>query len=99
AVQFCERPFRRGAATSLEPLRERLYDVMWEKVGILRDAAGLLQAQADLNALDRALDDWSLPGAERAFNLSWHDWLNLKSLVAVSRAIALAASARRESRG
>jgi fumarate reductase flavoprotein subunit len=99
AIQFCERPFRQGAATSLEPLRERLYGVMWEKVGILRDAASLLEAQADLNALDRALDAWSLPHAERAFNLTWHDWLNLKSLVAVSRAIALAASARRESRG
>ena len=99
AVEFCERPFRRGSPASIEPLREKLYGVMWEKVGILRDAAGLLEAQADLNALDRALDAWTLPSAERAFNLTWHDWLNLKSLVAVSRAIALAAAARRESRG
>ena len=99
AVEFCERPFRRGASASLEPMREQLYDVMWEKVGILRDAQGLLEAQADLNALDRALDGWSLPATERAFNLTWHDWLNLKSLVAVGRTIALAAAARRESRG
>jgi len=99
AIEFCERPFRRGSPASLEPLREKLYGLMWEKVGILRDAAGLLEAQADLNALDRALDAWTLPSAERAFNLTWHDWLNLKSLVAVSRAIALAAAARRESRG
>ena len=99
AIEFCERPFRRGTSASLEPLREKLYDVMWEKVGILRDAAGLLEAQADLNALDRALDGWSLPSADRAFSLTWHDWLNLKSLVAVSRSIALAAAARRESRG
>ena len=40
-----------------------------------------------------------MPNADRAFNLTWHDWLNLKSLVAVSRAIALAAAARRDSRG
>ncbi len=99
AIDFSERPFRRGSPASLEPLREKLYGVMWEKVGILRDAAGLLDAQADLNALDRALEAWTLPSAERAFNLTWHDWLNLKSLVAVSRAIALAAAARRESRG
>jgi fumarate reductase flavoprotein subunit len=72
---------------------------MWEKVGIERDAAGLLQAQADLNALERALESCSLPTTERAFNLTWHDWLNLKSLVAVSRAIATAAAARRDSRG
>ena len=99
AVRFCEHPFKRGAAVNLETWRERLYDVMWEKVGILRDAAGLLDAQAELNALDRALDTCSLRSAERAFNLTWHDWLNLKSLVAVSRAIATAAVARRDSRG
>ena len=70
---------------------------MWEKVGILRDAASLQSAQAELH-LDEALNDYCLPTPVREFNLTWHDWLNLKSLVAVSRAIALAA-ARRESRG
>jgi fumarate reductase flavoprotein subunit len=99
AVATCERPFDGRGSSSLEPIREKLYEVMWEKVGIIRDAAGLLDAQADLHALDRALDGHSLPTAERAFNLTWHDWLNLKSLVAVSRAIAAAAIARRDSRG
>jgi fumarate reductase flavoprotein subunit len=99
AVATCERPFDGRGSSSLEPIREKLYEVMWEKVGIIRDAASLLDAQADLNALDRALDGHSLPTAERAFNLTWHDWLNLKSLVAVSRAIAAAAIARRDSRG
>ena len=37
--------------------------------------------------------------ANRAFNLSWHDWLNLNSLVATSRVIAEAALARTDSRG
>ena len=99
AIATCERPFDGRGSSSLEPIREKLYDVMWDKVGIVRDAAGLLEAQADLNALDRALDGHALPTAERAFNLTWHDWLNLKSLVAVSRAIAAAAIARRDSRG
>jgi len=99
AVAACERPFRNSGKGNLEALREKLYDVMWDKVGIVRDAAGLLQAQADLNALDRALDAHSVPGAERAFDLTWHDWLNLKNLVAVSRAIAVAAAARKDSRG
>ena len=99
AIAFCERPFRRGAGASLEPLRERLYGVMWDKVGILRDAASLQQAQAELQSLDEELDRYSLPVSMREFNLTWHDWLNLKSLVAVSRAIALSAAARRDSRG
>jgi fumarate reductase flavoprotein subunit len=37
--------------------------------------------------------------ANRAFNLSWHDWLNLNSLVDTSRVIAEAALARSDSRG
>ena len=89
-----------GPRSDLEPLRERLYDVMWDKVGILRDAAGLQEAQADLQrAGSRRWTRYAVPSAERAFNLTWHDWLNLKSLVAVSRAIAAAAAARRDSRG
>jgi fumarate reductase flavoprotein subunit len=99
AIATCERPFEGRASSTLEPIREQLYDVMWEKVGIIRDATGLLEAQAALNALDRALDGYSLASPERAYNLTWHDWLNLKSLVAVSRAIAAAAIARRDSRG
>ena len=44
AVERCE-PKTAGARSSLEPLRERLYAVMWDKVGIIRDAAGLESAQ------------------------------------------------------
>ncbi len=36
---------------------------------------------------------------DRDFNLTWHDWMNLRSLVAVSRVIVLAAQARENSRG
>jgi fumarate reductase flavoprotein subunit len=99
AIQFCERPFSTGSSSNLENLREKLYEVMWEEVGIVRDAAGLKEAQSQLETLDSQLDSYSLPHAERAFNLTWHDWLNLKSLVAVSRAITAAAAARRDSRG
>ncbi|MDD9810732.1 MAG: FAD-binding protein [Gammaproteobacteria bacterium] len=35
----------------------------------------------------------------RAFNLSWHDWLNLRNLVDISSVIARAALARENSRG
>jgi fumarate reductase flavoprotein subunit len=99
AVARCEIPFGNRSAQNLEALRERLYDVMWEKVGIVRDAAGLSAAADELQDMERSLDACPLAGASRAFNLTWHDWLNLKSLVAVSRVIAAAAIARRDSRG
>jgi fumarate reductase flavoprotein subunit len=98
AIARGERPFGlpRG---DLEALRERLYETMWERVGILRNAEGLAQAQRELDTLDAELERTGIGTTERAFNLSWHDWLNLKSLVAVSRAITRAAAARQESRG
>ncbi len=101
ALERCERPFARRAARhgELEPLRERLHDVMWQKVGIMRDAAGLEAALSELDALEAALEDCALAGTERAFNLSWHDRLDLRSLIETSRAIAQAALARRDSRG
>jgi fumarate reductase flavoprotein subunit len=99
AVAACETPFQKETTLNLESIREKLYDVMWEKVGIIRDAAGLAAAQRELAALEAELDSAALPDMERAFNLTWHDWLNLKSLVAVSRVIAAAAQARTDSRG
>jgi len=101
ALDRAEGPFRRGAGADLEAIRERLHAVMWDDAGIVRDAVGLERAARTLAALADELGAYSLPeGArDRAFNLSWHDWLNLESLVEVSRAIVAAASARRESRG
>ena len=99
AVAVCEKPFRAGGKADLNSLRENLYEVMWDKVGIIRDAAGLSGAQMELAALEADLDACRLADASRAFNLTWHDWLNLKSLVAVSRVITAAALARTDSRG
>jgi fumarate reductase flavoprotein subunit len=99
AISIFERPFRQNARGSIAAIREKLYDIMWERVGIIRDAAGLGQAARELAALDGELDAHGLPDHNRAFNLSWHDWMNLKSLVAVSRAVTAAAIAREDSRG
>jgi fumarate reductase flavoprotein subunit len=93
-----ERPFAMPAA-SLEPVREALYACMWDDVGIARDADGLRRAQARLAGLDAELAHIGVADGDRAFNPSWHDWLNLASLIAVSRGIAAAALAREDSRG
>ena len=83
----------------LAKLREALYDVMWEDVGILRDAAGLARAASTLRGLEDELARAGVEGRDLRYNLTWHDALNLQSLVTVSRAITAAADARRESRG
>ena len=102
AVARAEGPFRgRAGAGDLEAMRERLYAMMWDDAGIVRDGARLARAEAALADLAAQADAYPLPAAarDRAFNLAWHDWLNLSSLVAVSRAIVASAQARENSRG
>ena len=98
AIARCERPFS-APRGDLEALREKLHETMWERVGIIRDERGLTRALGELDALDRELETTGIGSPARAFNLSWHDWLNLKSLIAVSRSIAQSALARQDSRG
>ena len=84
---------------NLEEVREGLYQVMWDDVGILRDAAGLARAGARLAELREALARIGVAGNDLRYNLTWHDWLNLDSLITVSESIRAAAAAREESRG
>jgi len=93
-----EHPFSRPGG-DLNRLRERLLDVMWDNVGVIRDAAGLQRGMSTLNELEHELLASGLADGERPFNLGWHDWLNLRSLLEVSKAIATAALERKNSRG
>ena len=102
AVARAETPFAVRAGTGdLESIRERLYTAMWDDAGIVRDAEGLGRAEGALATLAAELGRYALPpaGRDRAFNLAWHDWLNLQSLIEVSRVIVRAARARQNSRG
>jgi fumarate reductase flavoprotein subunit len=80
-------------------VREKLLNVMWDDVGVVRDAAGLDRALAALDSIEAELAEVGIGRESRAFNLSWHDWLNLCSLCEVSRVIVRAARARENSRG
>jgi fumarate reductase flavoprotein subunit len=84
---------------NLNRLRERLLDTMWEEVGVVRDGAGLDRGIAAIDAIEAELLSTGLADAGRAFNMTWHDWLNLRSLTEISRVIALAARRRENSRG
>src|SRR5262249_18595367 len=68
----------------IEAVREALYQVMWDDVGILRDAKGLARARSRLGELHAGLARTGVSGADLRYNLSWHDWLNLESLITVS---------------
>ncbi|MDG2284930.1 MAG: FAD-binding protein [Alphaproteobacteria bacterium] len=98
AIDRAEKPFAKSAG-DLSGLRDRLGHLMWDDVGILRSDAGLRRGLAGLDEIERELRETGLPDGDRAFNLTWHDWMNLESLIDVSRVIAKASLAREDSRG
>jgi len=83
----------------LNGLRARLESLMWDRVGISRDEIGLTRAIKELSDLSEELNETGLRDSERAFNLTWHDWLNLRSQIRIGEVIARAALAREDSRG
>ncbi len=81
------------------PLRKQLQDVMWEEVGVMRTAAGMKRGLSGIAEVSDALMNVGVASDNLAFNLTWHDWLNLRSLCDVSEVIAKSGLARENSRG
>ena len=66
---------------------------MW---ACIRDAAGLRRGLDKLDAIEGELLAIGVADGDRAFNLTWHDWLNLRSLVEISKVIAAGRAQARE---
>lgn len=89
-----------GRKTGLvQPLRKQLQDLMWEDVGVMRTLTGLNRAIINIAEVSDNLIEIGLSADNLAFNLTWHDWLNLRSLCDISEVIAKAGIARENSRG
>ena len=72
---------------------------MWQDAGIMRTRDGLERALAGLEDMAETLEGCGLAASHRAFDMTWHDWLNLESQILVGRAVATAALARENSCG
>jgi len=86
-------------AGDVHALRTELMDIMWDDVGVVRTQAGLQQGLQRIDQVAEELKHCGVAGDDLRFNLTWHDWLNLESLIEVSRVIAQSALARQNSRG
>jgi fumarate reductase flavoprotein subunit len=97
-VDRAEYPFSRPAG-AIHDLRDALSHTMWDDVGVLRSKAAMEHGLHSLASHRSALYAIGAPDGDRRFNLTWNDWLNLESLVDISRVITVAALAREDSRG
>ena len=88
-----------GPAANTAALVARLQRLMAEDVGPFRTGAGLRRALAGIAALDAELGTAPPGPPGQAHDLARLDWLDLRQMLLVARAVVLAALAREESRG
>jgi fumarate reductase flavoprotein subunit len=98
SIKAHEAPLER-APGDIEQIRDALAEVMWNDVGISRSKESLYRARTKLDELDRSLNQMGVGDLQRAYNLTWQDWMNLRNLILVSKSVTEAAIVRENSRG
>ncbi|MGI9365239.1 MAG: L-aspartate oxidase [Rhizobiaceae bacterium] len=97
-IERLQIPFGK-AVDHIHPLRNELQEAMWDDVGVTRTRTGMERGIERIDAIQGRLMDTGVASDNLAFNLTWHDWLNVASLCDISRVIAKAGLARENSRG
>ena len=80
-------------------LRNRLRQIMWEKVGLYRTESGLLEALKDLEAIKADLDQQSLSVQSKHYNRELVQIFENYFLFSTAMCVTQAALLRTESRG
>jgi len=94
------RPFLAESGEDVYAVREEIENLMWEKVGLVRNGEGLKKAAGRLDELLDRVKRASLQ--ERSltrFNMEWNHIIDVTNLITVSKMVATSAARRRESRG
>ncbi len=91
-------PFSRSSSNGLYPLRDRLRELNWHKVGVARNGEDLQAAMNEIESISAEAQKVRLEGV-RAFNMLWNNFIDFLNMVDVSRMVASAALLREETRG
>jgi succinate dehydrogenase / fumarate reductase flavoprotein subunit len=92
------QPFENAGGENPYSIHRDLQECMHELVGIIRTEQELFRALEKIGELKERAAKVGI-GFNRQYNPEWHLALDLRSMLAVSEAIAFAALERRESRG
>jgi succinate dehydrogenase / fumarate reductase flavoprotein subunit len=91
-------PFNREEGTNPFAIHEDLMNQMQRYVGIMRNEDDLAEGLKQLARLKETTERSRVSG-NRHYNAGWHETIDLRNMLIVSEAMALAAKARKESRG
>jgi succinate dehydrogenase / fumarate reductase flavoprotein subunit len=91
-------PFELDGGENPYTVHQELQAVMQDLVGIIRTEAELTAAISRVDDLRARIDKLSVEG-HRQYNPGWHLAIDLRNMLLVSEAVAMAANERKESRG
>ena len=91
-------PFNRTNGDGPFELRDRLQELNWNQVGVVRNETDLLDGIDEFRAMQTEASMISIRGA-RAYNMSWNEYISLLNMLEVSQIVAHSALQRKESRG
>jgi succinate dehydrogenase / fumarate reductase flavoprotein subunit/fumarate reductase flavoprotein subunit len=96
--EFWSEPLRRTEGERPNILRREIENLMWEKVGLVRNGPDLRSALNELHSIsERAARQTA--GSESAFNLAWNEALDVINICLNAELVAHGALMREESRG
>ena len=95
---FWTEPLRRTEGERPNVLRREIENLMWEKVGLVRNGADLKSAIDELRTLGERAARQSA-GSETIFNLAWNEALDVTNICVNAELVARGALLREESRG
>jgi succinate dehydrogenase / fumarate reductase flavoprotein subunit len=90
--------FEREGGDNPYAVQQQLQETMHTLVGIIRTETELQEALVKIRELQERAEHTSVEG-NRQYNPGWHLAMDLRSMLAVSEAVTLAAIERKESRG
>ena len=88
-----------GAGISPAKLKEKLRALMWEKVGVEKDAAGMNAALEDIQQIRLALPDMAIATKTGTANYEWLDAIDVVNMIDACELIIHSSLERKESRG
>ncbi|HEY3294483.1 MAG TPA: fumarate reductase/succinate dehydrogenase flavoprotein subunit [bacterium] len=98
AVKYNLSFFERKDGENPYDLHHEIQEMMHNLVGIMRTEDELKQSLVEIEKLSGRVPRMSVKGA-RTYNPGWHLAMDLKNILTVSHALAMAALERKESRG
>jgi len=89
----------KGGSVSSNELRAKIQDVMWKKVGFIRDCLNLSQAVEELICIRKELGNIKVRSKSLRHNTDWIEAIENQFLVDVAEMVTRASLMRQESRG